>query len=199
MIHDIPPKYAFGTENFAYWENFLTDDDLNFIEYHPTWSNFTKAYVGGQGSGHINEHIRKTQVSWLDLNQESLPIWEKITDTISEVNRRFFHFDLTGCYEPIQLGLYRAKDQGHYDWHTDSGITDNRVPRKLSMALLLSDPEDFEGGELQIKVSNDNPINLELKRGRAWFFSSNTLHRVTPVTKGIRKSAVLWIGGPQFR
>ena len=67
------------------------------------------------------------------------------------------------------------------------------------MVLLLSNPSEFEGGQLQIKANNDEPINLEMKRGRAWFFPSYTLHTVTPVTRGIRKSLVLWVGGPEFK
>ena len=67
------------------------------------------------------------------------------------------------------------------------------------MVLMLSDPSEFEGGQLEIKTDSDNPITLEQKRGRAWFFPSYVLHRVTPVTKGTRRSLVLWIGGPEFK
>jgi PKHD-type hydroxylase len=78
-------------------------------------------------------------------------------------------------------------------------MMDRHVPRKLSMSLLLSDPSEFEGGEFEVKTDSDIPINLEQKRGRAWFFPSWALHRVTPVTKGVRKSLVLWVGGPPFK
>ena len=65
--------------------------------------------------------------------------------------------------------------------------------------MLLSDPSEFEGGELQVKTCSDQISTLETKKGRAWFFPSYTLHRVTPVTKGVRRSLVLWSGGPEFR
>ena len=200
MIYQIEPRYSFGKEYCAFWDDFLTQEELDYLEFHPSWANYGKAEIGLQNTnGEVNESVRRTYVSWVDLNKESHFIWEKFSRAIAEVNRRYFNFDLTGCYEPIQLGLYKAKEQGHYDWHTDCGTKDTRVPRKLTMALLLSDPEDFEGGELQVKLHSDELINLELKKGRAWFFPSYILHRVTPVTKGIRKSAVLWVGGPQFR
>ena len=67
------------------------------------------------------------------------------------------------------------------------------------MVLMLSDPSEFEGGELQIKTDSDDAITLEQKKGRAWFFPSYILHRVTPVTRGIRRSLVLWVGGPEFK
>jgi PKHD-type hydroxylase len=65
--------------------------------------------------------------------------------------------------------------------------------------MLLSDPSDFEGGEFQVKTTNDDVQTLDYVKGRAWFFPSYTLHRVAPVTKGVRRSLVLWIGGPPFR
>jgi PKHD-type hydroxylase len=67
------------------------------------------------------------------------------------------------------------------------------------MAILLSDPSEFEGGEFQVKADSDEAKTLECKKGRAWLFPSYTLHRVAPVTKGVRRSLVLWIGGPAFR
>jgi PKHD-type hydroxylase len=67
------------------------------------------------------------------------------------------------------------------------------------MSLLLSDPNEFEGGELQVKPDSDDIKFLEQKQGRAWFFPSYTLHRVAPVTKGVRRSLVLWVGGPPFK
>ena len=67
------------------------------------------------------------------------------------------------------------------------------------MALLLNDPSEFEGGKFKIKTNSDSEQELELKKGRAWFFPSWTLHKVTPVTKGVRKSLVVWVGGPSFK
>jgi PKHD-type hydroxylase len=63
----------------------------------------------------------------------------------------------------------------------------------------LNDPKEFKGGDFQLMVDSDTPVTVEQKKGRAWFFPSYTLHRVTPVTEGERKSLVLWIGGPAFR
>ena len=76
---------------------------------------------------------------------------------------------------------------------------DRHAPRKLSLSMLLSDPSEFEGGEFQVKTDDDNVKQLETVKGRAWFFPSYTLHRVAPVTKGVRRSLVLWVGGPPFR
>ena len=57
-------------------------------------------------------------------------------------------------------------------------------------------PNDFEGGELELIDSKKQP---DLKRGYAVFFASFIRHRIKPVTKGNRKSLVMWFGGPPFR
>jgi PKHD-type hydroxylase len=200
MSYPIPPRHTPGKAFTAYWENFFTNEELYKILSRPEWLNTNNATVGGSSDSiKVNENLRTTDVSWLPLNQDTAWIWEILTNVIADVNTQFFKFDLTGCYEPIQLGAYKETNQGHYDWHIDSAPTDKHAPRKLSMSLLLSDPSEFEGGELQIKTYNDEVRTLEMVKGRAWFFPSYMLHRVTPVTKGVRRSLVLWVGGPEFK
>jgi PKHD-type hydroxylase len=201
MIYPIEPRNPAGKDASAYWDNFLTDDEINQILARPEWLNSQKGEIGGQtgSGGEVDAGKRTTDISWLTCTPETVQLWHKISNVVAEVNRSFFHFDLTGCYEPMQLGIYKEDDGGHYDWHTDSSMTDSKVPRKLSMTLLLSDPSEFEGGNLEIKPHSDEPIKLEMVKGRAWFFPSYVLHRVTPVTKGIRRSLVLWVGGPAFK
>ena len=76
-------------------------------------------------------------------------------------------------------------------------IMSNMPPvRKISMTLLLSDENDFEGGDLELIDDKSRP---KMKQGHALFFASFIRHRVTPVTKGNRKSLVMWFGGPSFK
>lgn len=199
MIFPIEPRNIFGRDSIAHWQDFLSPDQINQILALPEWLETSCAQVGGHNGGVVSEETRRTDVGWMGVTQETLPIWQSISSAVSDVNRRYFHFDLTGCYEPAQLGLYTAKDQGHYNWHMDASMCDSKTPRKLTMVMSLSDPSEFEGGELQVKIGNDEAQVLELARGRAWFFPSWVLHKVTPVTKGVRRSLVLWAGGPAFR
>ena len=85
-----------------------------------------------------------------------------------------------------------------YKWHLDKGPGEDRPPRKLSMVLGLLDPDEYEGGDFEIKTGVESQV-LPLKKGRVIAFPSWTLHRVTPVTKGIRKTVVIWVGGPKFK
>jgi PKHD-type hydroxylase len=202
MIATIPPRHPPGKDNLAYWEDFLTDADITALLARPEWTTADHGVTGLSTNHSVNTKIRSSKVSWLQRDQETEHYWKIITNAVARVNAQFFQFDLSGCYEPIQLGVYQysADDPGHYNWHADANNGDPLVvPRKLSMSLLLSDPSEFEGGELQVLVDNSEARSLEQQRGRAWFFPSWMLHRVTPVTKGIRRSLVLWVGGPPFR
>jgi PKHD-type hydroxylase len=79
--------------------------------------------------------------------------------------------------------------------HEQPGVAEIR---KLSLTLLLDD--EFEGGEFQINGSNAHePIVVPLHKGRAVLFPSFMIHRVTPITKGKRRSIVVWVVGPKFQ
>ena len=93
-----------------------------------------------------------------------------------------------------------------YDWHMDT-ILGNQLnnawdseTRKLTLILLLSDPDvDFSGGELEINAGRESfPDRPVFPRGRILAFPSFMIHRVKPVTAGVRKSLVVWIEGPKF-
>jgi PKHD-type hydroxylase len=97
--------------------------------------------------------------------------------------------------EQLQLSEYNGDDEGHYDWHMDCGKEVNT--RKLSLSIQMSDPEEYEGGELNIHTHAGISTAPKLK-GTVILFPSYLLHRVTKVTKGNRKSLVCWIHGPPF-
>ena len=80
-------------------------------------------------------------------------------------------------------------------------MEDMPTVRKISMTLLLNDPSEFEGGDLEIFTSsfNSEDNKIKLKQGHGIFFASFIPHRVAPVTKGNRKSLVMWFGGPSLR
>jgi PKHD-type hydroxylase len=197
-IADINPP---GKSILAYWENFLTDEDIQRILAMNEWNTLQKASLGTKYK--YDEKIRISDIAWMQASPENADLWEKFSRVFSQVNSEYFQFNLSGFYEPMQLGRYAAKeklnDSGHYSWHTDIVMHEKAMMRKLSMSLLLSDPDEFEGGDLQVHIDTNGPKSLEQKKGRAWFFPSWVLHQVTPITRGVRKSAVLWAGGPAFK
>lgn len=103
-------------------------------------------------------------------------------------------FELSGM-EPLQIFKYEVGD--HYDWHTDWSPVNNKK-RKLSITIQLSDPSDYEGGEVEIldgPTSRIVPTDL----GMATIFPSWAVHRVRPITAGERWALVAWATGKPFK
>jgi PKHD-type hydroxylase len=98
--------------------------------------------------------------------------------------------------ENIQFAEYAVGQ--HYGWHVDNfPLGYQKVDRKVTVVTLLSDPADYEGGDLFVKLYQE--YKPELKKGSVIAFPSILEHMVTPVTKGVRYSAAMWINGPCFR
>lgn len=72
-----------------------------------------------------------------------------------------------------------------------------KANRKLSLVCQLSDPSEYEGGEFQINPGGSILVP-ERTKGTVIIFPSYLVHRVAPVTKGTRRSLVLWVEGPAF-
>lgn len=113
-----------------------------------------------------------------------------------------YRFDLHGFYEDIGVMRYDAPDTlntqpGHYRWHQDfgGGVYSRR---KVSIVALLSDPVEFDGGELRLFNQGDEMADLSQK-GDMVMFPSWTPHCVTDVTFGRRYSLVAWVSGARFR
>lgn len=151
----------------------------------------TDAVLGG---GIINPIKRRSKVFWLPKTVEFLEIYNLFFELLNKCNNEFYHFRITEMAELIQYTVYNSTDQGHYDWHLDVGP--EKANRKLSLVCNLTDPNEYEGGELQLHLGNI--VVPEREKGTVIIFPSYLLHRVTPVTKGTRRTLVLWINGPSF-
>lgn len=136
-------------------------------------------------------------VSHLLPSNETGWIYQRILDVISELNARHFQFDITGIDEPLYHVTYEGHEKGHYNWHIDANAPD-KPRRKLAITFQMSDPSDYEGGELEINMTGI-PVTAPKERGTLILFPANHIHRVTPVTKGTRSALVTWIVGPPFR
>lgn len=117
-----------------------------------------------------------------------------------------WRFDLTALGT---LSILRYEASGHFEWHTDvlayeqadyPGIGSG-LERKLSVTVNLSDPGDYEGGDLQFLNGTGQLLTQsELReRGSVVVFPSTLGHRVTPITSGVRYALVGWMVGPPLR
>lgn len=197
-MYMIAPVNHEGLEDQAWIQDFLTDKELDELASMCKRAINNSSITSEAGLSQVNSSVRSTSIKWLDYSSDTAQYYKKLTSALYRINEQYFKFDLTGIHESIQLGYYSAELKAFYNYHQDASLKNTGTPRKLSMCLLLNDPNEFEGGDLVIKHSEEELV-LEQKKGRAWLFPSYALHKVTPVTKGVRKSLVIWAGGPQFR
>ena len=193
MQHLLTP-HALPIEPWAWWEGAFSEQELNWLQDKAKHAD-QNAQVGGGGDGAVNTEIRRSQISWLNNNPDNKWVFEKLANVVSKMNAQHFRFDLTGFGEPLQLTNYNQSENGMYGWHQDYG---GGVSRKLSMAVQLTDPSEYEGGNLQMMTSGQ-PENVRKQRGLIAIFPSYILHQVTPVIQGSRQSLVAWISGPAFK
>ena len=155
-----------------------------------------------------NEKVRKSDVKFINFDNgmgQADWIFFRLNKIIEDINNQFYNFDING-YESFQYTVYHDHEKGRYDFHMDT-IMGNNMPddmyetRKLSMTFLLNEPGvDFEGGDFQINSGQEKDAEtVPLNKGRIIIFPSFMIHRVKPVTKGTRKSIVIWVVGPKFR
>jgi PKHD-type hydroxylase len=90
----------------------------------------------------------------------------------------------------------RYEGGGTYGDHVDSAIfpvpgTQAHVRSDVSATLFLSDPDDYDGGELVIEDSFGSH-RVKLPAGHLITYPGSSLHRVTAVTRGTRYAAFFW-------
>ena len=195
MQHLLTP-YSMPVEPFVWWEKGFSEQELNWLQERAIKAD-QQAQVGGAQSEEQLKQIRRSHVSWLQKNQDTAWVFEKLAHIASSLNAQYYRFDLTGFGEALQLTNYDQSEHGMYGWHQDYGGKLS-PSRKLSLVLQLTDPSQYEGGNLQVLTSGQ-PQNVRKERGLVAAFPSYVLHQVTPVTSGSRQSLVAWISGPSFK
>lgn len=188
--------YAESVEPWVWWDGAFTDAELDWLQSQAANAT-SRAQVGGEQNAEGLENLRRSKVSWMPNTPETKWVFDKLAHVASSLNSQFYRFDLTGFGEALQLTNYDQSEHGMYGWHQDYGGP-RSVSRKLSMVVQLSDPAQYEGGNLQI-MTDGNPQNVRKQRGLIAVFPSYIVHQVTPVTQGNRQSLVAWISGPAFK
>ena len=178
-------------ESFSYYPNAFSKEECKKII--KLGKQF--AMVDGAVRNGVEPKARLSKINWMWPSAETDWIFRRLTDIVTGLNNEFHQFDLFGFIEGLQFTYYKAPDN-FYTKHIDTWY--KGPVRKLSMSLLLSDPDTYEGGDLKLHTGGD-PTCLPKEQGKLLAFPSYTLHEVTPVTKGHRYSLVGWITGPQFK
>ena len=188
-----------------YWKSYIvqtttpifTPEQCNIISRVGRSLPPIKAEVGGVHKGAVDTKTRISHISWIPFdNIDAKPMYKKLEEVMYMTNKRHFGFENMEINENAQYTEY--PEGGFYNWHLDLDTYMSNEPpvRKISMSLILSAENESEGGGLEIQ----KPGNIiSPKQWHAVFFASFVNHRVIPITRGIRKSLVMWFGGEPFK
>jgi PKHD-type hydroxylase len=155
---------------------------------------FKDAGVGGDVHGRTDHAVRNSRINWW---YEDHWVSSILSHYIGLANKQNWEYDLN-MIESVQISVY-LKD-GHYGWHSDYGTSNKgNWTRKLSASLLVTDPSDYIGGDLEFVDYHGNIIQTPKEKGTIIVFDSRVPHRVTPVTHGKRVALVTWMYGPKLK
>ena len=177
-------------------DNYVKDKDLL-----PTFKPMMGRLGTFEDVGVIyDKDIRSCEIYWMHQEGDEddlMPIYTEVTYKMRQVNDCMWKYRING-WEPFQYTQYDESYSGHFNWHIDvhpKFSVDDPDPRKLSFSVGLSDLNDYDGGDFMIKMDRDEEI-FKLGRGDVIVFPSWMLHRVSPVTRGMRRTLVGWGNGP---
>lgn len=200
IIND-PTRRSRITEPWVYWDDAFTDKELDDILAYCRKFDLERALTFEENNKlDVNTDRRRSQIRFHTRNEDTAWMFDRLNFIITAANEQFYNFNLNG-YESFQYTEYKSDDLGYYDWHMDMCLGHDEgnmiETRKLSMSLCLND--DFDGGEFLINNgSEDEPLKVPTKKGRAILFPSWMIHSVTPVTRGMRSTLVVWVMGPKW-
>lgn len=183
---------------WQYWHKGVDDSTINEIIKVGNKYPIAHAGMGFDGSTQ-NQEKRSSEIRWINARDEK-HIHDMLWYFAKEANKNAFGFDINYLND-IQFTTYYGSEGGKYDWHHDTfWANPTTQDRKISIVIQLSDPSEYEGGDFELDSQYEQfPIDKIKDKGTVMVFPSFLLHRVTPVTSGIRRSLVTWVEGPSFR
>jgi PKHD-type hydroxylase len=176
------------------WGRILTAEQLARVEEACESLTLENSTVGAYKAV-PEDSVRVTKVAFFSKEKHK-SIFELGRSVCTLANKRFhgFHIDSIG---DAQLAVYDGEAGGHYNWHDDTDWANySMYDRKITAVLMLSDPSEYTGGELEFK---NGDVYTDLEKGSLITFPSYLRHKVNPVTSGVRVSLVFWAEGPRFR
>tara|TARA_B110000305_G_C19465899_1_gene658011 strand:- start:1340 stop:2716 length:1377 start_codon:yes stop_codon:yes gene_type:complete len=163
--------------DYKIYENVFNDELIDYIISNLDENRYRDGRVGA------GARVNKKQKNRKDLFIYEDPILHKIDETFYTKHYQDIKENFSDIIyrEKWKLGKYEGNDNGFYNVHRDD--SDETAFRSTSIVAALSDPSDYEGGELCFDSLN---VQLKLKKGSIVVFKSGIFHHVTPVTSGTR-------------
>lgn len=198
-LQPVFPQEEIDIQNYYYYLTGFSPEELEKV-YKDVAKLPFKVASTGQEEGPADKSIRSSSIKWIPKTNDWQWLYTKLFNMAIEANNTLWHFDLFTALDCIQYTEYYATEGGHYNWHQDIG-PGPMSKRKISITVQLSDSDEYEGGDLEIFKGGDPNFADKAPRGKGvvFIFPSFMMHRVTPVTKGTRRSFVLWVGGTHYK
>jgi PKHD-type hydroxylase len=120
------------------------------------------------------------------------PDLDDLDRTVLQALQRTSEFQAFAVPKRAMKPLFSRYEVGmEYGLHVDSAITQG-IRTDLALTLFLSPPTSYDGGELTIEMPYGEQ-EIKLDAGEAVLYSATSVHRVAPVTRGVRLAAVTWV------
>ncbi|MCZ4329329.1 Fe2+-dependent dioxygenase [Castellaniella denitrificans] len=147
---------------------------------------------GGQTAGHVAAHVKANRQLASD-DAAGARIGALILDALGR-DPLFMSAALPARILPPRFNRYEGGER--YGFHIDNAIFQvpgepARIRTDVSTTVFLSDPDEYEGGELIIQDTYGEQ-RVKLPAGHAVVYPGTSLHRVAPVTRGVRYGSFFW-------
>ena len=153
----------------------------------------------GPSSERVDNQWRESTLRAITRNSTWNYLFAELDKIVAQINQEWFQVDYK-FLPAIQFATYDSKTQGFYKRHQDVFLAPLPTQRKLSVTVQLSNPDTYEGGDLQFLDVGHHPKQENMRtQGTVCVFPSIIFHEVTPVTKGVRHSLAGWYEGPHWR
>jgi len=174
-------------------QNFLTKEECDKILNFTSENLILKpAEIVSKNYDGVNTDSRKSNVVFHPYYKKFPFLLEKTTKLLND-NISVKGFDLDYEHSEFQFTEYNIGD--YFTWHIDSdkhNIDIDEFSRYCSIVIQLND--EYEDGNLEIHLPNEEPTVVEKGVGNLILFSSDIQHRVTAVQSGKRYTLVNWVG-----
>ncbi len=152
------------------------------------------AWVDGRvTAGHQGAQVKQNRQL-----PESSPLVLELGDMILAALERKPLFISAALPSRVYPPLFNRYEGGeHFGEHVDNAVrllpgTGMKIRTDLSATLFLSEPDDYDGGELLIEDTY-GAHSIKLPAGDLVVYPASSLHRVMPVTRGARIASFFWI------
>ena len=159
---------------------------------------FCRKILSNDNLDHVKNIITSENIEWEDGNNSVINKIENLKKVLETFDQDVFDIIMSDLDKDMKfssivvpketnnLMISKIEEGGYYKCHLDSELNGT-----YSTTIFLNDPEEYDGGELQLLIDG-NLKNIKLKSGMGITYETGIPHQVLPVTKGVRYVAVFW-------